>query len=212
MKRTEKSNGQPERHSDISLCGISKTCHSSLRESDCRPDRANRRRAGTAVATEDSGTMETVQLKSSGLRCSGINGMSSKPFSMQTLPPPTNAIDQERSEIIRRVTQRSVGNVRGRESAGSMSEFASPCATFTVFAAPKPSAMWSRTACRQKSIAHSEHAVMYRLDWSRFLPTSRSRSRSTDFHLQSTRLRYLIEYYRLGESISMSLQCVGPEQ
>ena len=39
-----------------------------------------------------------------------IDGMPSKPFSMQTLPPATNAIDPERAEIIRRVTQRSFGN------------------------------------------------------------------------------------------------------
>ncbi len=36
-----------------------------------------------------------------------VDGIPSKPFSMQTLPPPTNAIDPERAEIIRRVTQRS---------------------------------------------------------------------------------------------------------
>ncbi len=34
------------------------------------------------------------------------SGMPSKPFSMQTLPPPTNAIDPERAEIIRRVALR----------------------------------------------------------------------------------------------------------
>ena len=39
-----------------------------------------------------------------------IDGMPSKPFSMQTLPPPTNAIDPERAEIIRRVARRSFGN------------------------------------------------------------------------------------------------------
>lgn len=39
-----------------------------------------------------------------------IDGMPSKPFSMQTLPPPINEIDAERAEIIRRVTQRSFGN------------------------------------------------------------------------------------------------------
>ena len=43
-------------------------------EPDCRPDRANRRHAGTAVATEDSGTVHTVELKRSGLRCSGSSG------------------------------------------------------------------------------------------------------------------------------------------
>ena len=39
-----------------------------------------------------------------------VDGMPSKPFSMQTLPPPINEIDPERAEIIRRVTQRSFGN------------------------------------------------------------------------------------------------------
>lgn len=39
-----------------------------------------------------------------------IDGMPSKPFSIQTMPPPTDAIDAERAEIIRRVTQRSLGN------------------------------------------------------------------------------------------------------
>ena len=39
-----------------------------------------------------------------------INGMPSKPFSMQTLPPLTSAVDPERAEIIRRVTQRSFGS------------------------------------------------------------------------------------------------------
>ena len=39
-----------------------------------------------------------------------IDGMPSKPFSMQTTPPPSDAIDPERAEIIRRVTQRSFGN------------------------------------------------------------------------------------------------------
>ena len=43
-------------------------------ESDCRPDRANRRRAGTAIATENAATMETVQWGRSGLRCSGSRG------------------------------------------------------------------------------------------------------------------------------------------
>ena len=38
-----------------------------------------------------------------------VDGMPSKPFSMQTLPPPTNETDPERAEIIRRVTQRSFG-------------------------------------------------------------------------------------------------------
>ena len=35
-----------------------------------------------------------------------IDGMPSKPFSMTTLPPPINALDPERAEIIRRVSQR----------------------------------------------------------------------------------------------------------
>ena len=39
-----------------------------------------------------------------------IDGMPSKPFSMQTLPPPINELDPERAEIIRRVTQRSFGS------------------------------------------------------------------------------------------------------
>ena len=39
-----------------------------------------------------------------------IDGMPSKPFSMKTLPPPINAIDPERAEIIRRVTQSSFGS------------------------------------------------------------------------------------------------------
>ena len=38
-----------------------------------------------------------------------VDGMPCSPFSMQTLPPPTNAIDPERAEIIRRVTQRNFG-------------------------------------------------------------------------------------------------------
>ena len=39
-----------------------------------------------------------------------IDGMPSKPFLLQTLPPPINEIDPEPAEIIRRVTQRSFGN------------------------------------------------------------------------------------------------------
>ncbi len=51
-----------------------------------------------------------------------IVGMPSKPFSMQTLPPPINEIDQGRAEIVRRATQRSIGStirladVRARRS------------------------------------------------------------------------------------------------
>ena len=41
-----------------------------------------------------------------------IDGMPSKPFSMQTLKPPTNAIDPERAQTIRRLTQRTFRNVR----------------------------------------------------------------------------------------------------
>ena len=43
-------------------------------ESDCRPDRANRRRAGPPIATENAATMETVQWGRSDSRCSGSRG------------------------------------------------------------------------------------------------------------------------------------------
>jgi hypothetical protein len=39
-----------------------------------------------------------------------INGMPSRPFSMTTLPPPTNDLDPDRAEIVRRVSQRRFAN------------------------------------------------------------------------------------------------------
>ena len=56
-----------------------------------------------------------------------IDGMPSKPFSMQTLPPPINEIDPERAEIIRRVTQRSFTSFsKPPEGSGNLPEFIIP--------------------------------------------------------------------------------------
>ena len=52
-----------------------------------------------------------------------IDGMPSKPFSMQTLRPPTSAIDPERAEIIRRIANRSspcLDETRGQNAVRPM--------------------------------------------------------------------------------------------